>query len=896
MRDFLNKSRKKYHLSLGDYKFSPVMEASIALALSYRDLHIRNIQTLPFFLSFPDKALASVWLSTALLVNFFLEDYIDQTDSEETASFVNGEKVEIFNSVAEIESVSNGIVTIKFSDQGGIPINQKLRKHLNKTRSTRKVNKKSLFIRNYKETKINRNPISKILEPLDSVTINETQLKSKVLLVTGRGNAKQLRSILKTSEVYGESLSDIFIENKNLHIKKDLEPYKNIFNTLVSDKENLFKELLLKFLKETNEANATARNLLIELLQSNKFSTSVFKEEFDDFVDDYGDSFSKLKQIHNIYPGVREIIPENIKAVIINEVEQVSLYSKTINGFLSAGIPVFVVSDRHVQKSSDLTFMSEYFRSNAAAFRINWNRKKIRILNEINNKNVEYLDKNLWKNCLRYSNQNINIVISEPELLDKLLYETQKLIKTLVEFETIQQAYYRYLYPAAYLFKNSENSSQEVVELAELFDLELQKNKLILDKYVYILFKEVVDFLKKADTNTKKIQNIEETFANLLSVNLGKRIFIPINAKRINIPDENSGKIFFSGYPYNEFSGKYLNKAVCSDYVPEINISCWPIESQLTYNYLRRRIIAGYFTDNLHLDWNVPSDICLKSEEDFENEVSTFLIYSPPNQPEEKKENIEQELDLLAVTNFRYKSFSYFTNNSHSYRVKCDILNFSDGSFMFLPKSSKVLAQVESDDGSLKFKNSLFSDLEVGFKVFKYQKDRSDFRDLARNNPTIRKSFFELELWKNSLLHLFHLNNSNLDQLEKKLLEIKFKRSLNGNPLKSNIQRWLFDEEIIAPEIDNVKIIFYAIELPEIDKAIKSLQDAYSAVVSYTISLSSKIKKSITNKLAKKQDDLETSFRLNFDSLEIDVESRIITGLEKSDFEIDYHNTRRILI
>ena len=894
MRDFLNKSGKKYYLSLGDQKFSPVMEASIALALSYRSLHITNFQRLPFFLSFPDKALASAWLSTALLVNFFLEDYIDPTDMEEINRFTKGEKVEIFNSVAEIESITNQIVTLKFSDQGGIPINQKLRKHLNKTRNTRSVSTKSLFIRNYKKVKTNRNPISRILEPLDSVTINENQLKSKVLLVTGRGNSKQLRSILKESKVYGESLSEIFVENKNLYIKKDLEPFKNIFSTVVSDKENLFKGLLLKFLKENDEIDTPVRNLLIELLQSNQFLSFVFKEEFDDFVDDYGESFDKLKQIHNIYPGIREKIPDNLKAVIINEVEQVSLYSKTIEGFLSAGIPVFVVSDRHVQKSSDLTFLKDYFKSNTAGYRINWNRKKIRILNEINNKDVEYLDKKLWQNCLRYSNQTIKIHISEPEVLDKLSNEIQRLIKTLIEFEAIQLAYYKYLYPAVYLFKNSEKSSPEVVELANLFDEELQKNKLILGKDIYLLFKEVVDFLKKADTNTKKIQNIDETFSNLLSVNLDKKIFIPINAKRINIPDENFGKIFFSGYPYNEFSGKYLNKAVCSDYVPEINISCWPIESQLTYSYLKRRIMAGYFTDNLHVDWNLPSDICLKSEEDFENEVSAFLICEPAYEAQEKKENIEQELDLLAVTYFRYKSFS-LTNSDHLYRVKCDILNFSDGSFMFLPKSSKVLAQVESDDGSLKFKNSLFSGLEVGFKVFKYQKDRSDFRDLARNNPAIRKSFSELELWKSCLLALFHSNNSNLDQLEKILFEIKFKRSLKGNPIKSNIQRWLFDEELIAPEIDNVKIIFYAAELPEIDKAIKSLQEAYSAVVSYTISLSSKIKKSITNKLAKKQEDLEKCFKLNLDGLEIDVESRIITGLEKSDLEIEYHNTRKIL-
>lgn len=895
MKDFLNKSKEKYYLSLGDYRFSPIMEASIALSLSYRELHLKNNQKLPFFLSFPEKHLASVWLSTSLLVNFFLEDYIDQSEINEKVNFVKGEKVEIFGSIAEIESVSNESITLKFSDQGGIPINKKLRKQINKIKNRRSINKMSLFIKNYKESKINRNPISKILEPQDSVIINENRLSSKVLIITGRGNSKQLRSILKTSEIYSESLSNIFIENKNLFIKKDLEAYKNIFNNTITDKEKLFKELLLKFLKEKNEINSTTKDSLIIQLESNEFLNTDFKEAFDDIVSFYREAYPLLIQISNAYPGIKETLPRNIKAVIINEIEQINIYKNTINGFLNVGIPVFVISDRHVQNSNQLTFLKDFFKDNPSAFRINWNKGKIKALNEVSKNQENYLDSKLWKSCLRYLKQRIQINTYDPNPLDELLYKTQKIVKNLSEFESIQKAYYKYLYPAAYLFKNSTKSNNSIFELTDLFDAELQRNKFLLPQNIMILLTKMVDFLKTSDINNKKITNTKNSFSNLLPVNLDRKVFIPNDCNTINIPDENSEFIHFSGYPYNEFSGSYLVNAVCSNYLPKVTVDCWPIESHLTYNYLRKRIMAGYFNDCLNENWELPIELILKGESDFENEISSFLKYSPINNSGTSTD-LEQEADILAITSFKYKGFSNIANANHSYSVKCDILNFNDGSFLFLPKNSKVLAQIETDDGSLKIKNSLFSELEVGFKVFKYKKDRGDFRYLARNNSTIEKSFIELELWKKTLVDLYQANNSSLDDLEKLLCDKKLKNALRGNPSRNNIQRWLFDEELIAPEIDNITIIFSAAQLVKIDEKIENIQLAFSRVVSYTIKLSSMIKKSITNKLSKKTDEFENSFNLDIENVDIGVESRIITGLEKSEMEIDYHNTRRILI
>ena len=896
MKEFLKRAKEEYYVSLGEFKFSPVMEASIALCLAYRELHLRNNQQFPFFLSFPDKSLASAWLSISLLVNFFLEDYVNQIGTQEISTFERGNKVEIFGSVAKIESITSEKLFLRFSDDVSYQLDNKFRGQLNRTNRSL-INKYSQFRKNLSLSKLNRNPISQILEPDNSVIINENYLSSQVLLITGRGNTKRLRSILKTSEIYGEPLNKIFIENKNLIIKKDLEAFKNVFDCKITDKEKLFKELLLEFLKKSNSIELELVDELRNLLQTNNFLTALFKGKFEDLIDNYSDNFPELKGINDWYPGVREDIPENIKAVVINEIELIDLYKDTVTGFLNSNIPVFVISDRYVQKSNDLIFLNNFFNKNPSAYRINWNKKKISALSELSNEAVEYLDKKLWKNCLRYSNQNISINVAETSPLDKLLYESQKIIKTLAEFETMQQAYYKNLYPAAYLFKNSMYNTEAVKRLAEFFEIELEKNIIYLDRRIGDIFLEIVRFLKIATQNTKIIEDPKNTFSNLLPVKLDREIFIPANSDRINIPGENTQKISFLGYPYNEFSGKYLINAVCSDFVPEISVTCWPIESELTYNYLNRRILAGYFTDNLHEGSHFPKEFILKENKDFIDEVKAFLKWEKrKNMEESEVEEATQEDDISAITNFKYSGFSNPINNENSYRVKCDILNFSDGSFLFLPKNSKILTEIETDDGSLKLRNSPFSDLEIGSAIFKYKKDKKDFRELAKNNSVIKDAFSELELWKSLLFKMYSDNNYDIEEVENILLTAKRNNNLTGgNPLRYNVQRWLYDEELIAPDIENIAIILFASELNDIDRNLERIKSAKSKVEGYSISLSSKIKKNISKKIEKEFSTNVKEFELEVHNVQINVESRIIAGLEKSEIEIEYHNTRKIL-
>lgn len=892
--DLLEQARKKYHLNLGEEQFSPIIELSVALSLSYFNANLGENKKAPLILSFPDKNNASTWLSVSLLINFFFEDYVNQVDLQEVSTFKKHDKVEIFGTVAEIESIVNNKILLRFSDQGSIPVTKYISQINRSTKKT--LNKYHLYASKKKEFKVNRNSISKILEPNDPVFINQNYLKSTILLITGNNNARHLRELFDKKEIYGENLTDIFLENKNIIIRKNLEPYKNVFDSGISDKDALFKEVLIDFLTNSEDIEEEIKNGLLESLHLDNYTNENFKLQFDSFLEFYSLKYEGLSKIKNLYPGVREKVSANIKAVIINEIEQVELYRTTIQGFLRCNIPVVIVVDRDIKKSADLDFFKEFIDKWPEAFRFNWSRDKIKKLATYCAPNSMFLDDELWKKCKHFSRQSIKITESKPEKLDNLLIESQSLIGTLNEFENLQQDYYKYLHPAMYLFKNSYNKSPIVNEWAALFDSTFQRSKPFLNNMQQGLFQSIINFLRFNEVNIKGRYDSEFVFVNILKTGNVKSIFIPTEQAQIQLPRENLEKLIFTGYPYHEFSGSYLIDAVNFYFIPEIKINCWPKEAQTTYLYLKRRLIAGHFTDRLTDNMVFDSGFVISDNTEFDKEVNEVLQLVKITGNENVAETTQdQEQTLQAVDSLKYKRYTTKNHAQNQARVKCDIINFNDGSFLFLPKNSKVLTQVESDDLTTKVKTSLFSELEVGSRIFKYRKDRSDFRDLARNDNRVKKAFSELELWKTLLVELFNSSDKDLSKLESLLMQVKAKDALPGNPNRGNIHRWLYDPELIAPEIENIKIILLAARFADFDNRIKILKDSYSLVIGHIISQSSQIRRSILKKLENSR-TIEEDFNLIISDVEIAIQSRLISKLENTDFEVEYINTRQILI
>lgn len=889
MRELLEYVRKHHFLKMGDYRFSPVMEISAGISMQYcRNLNEDNCELSPLFLCFPEKHSACLWTTISILTNYYFDDYV--TTQVDGINFSKGEKVKIFGCIGEIERISKVMIFLKFRDQGGIPINKRLQSHLSKVNPRRALSTKSRFSSNYFKYRNDRNPISKILVPNDPETINQNNLYSKVLLITGRGNVKVFHNLLNETELYDTPLSRIYPENKNIIIKPDLKSYKDYFDSGRLTEFSNFKDLLGR-LADTVEIES-AQNKLKDILEDLNISQSIseqLNEEILQFFSDYASEIpQKIDFLEKKYPGIQESLPDNLRAVVINDIQQLTDYPNTIKGFLAKKIPVIFTTNRSFEHSSNFELFQQLFGSNPKYYRINWNKNKIKDLLDLADRS-EYIDKDLWRQCKRYNKQVIEITVTPSNELDELAPRLLKHIKELNDFQNLQKAFYNYYYPALYSIKNSIQLDDGIKDLIHQFKMIFDGVKRVIPKDIVEDFENSISLSLDYKNNSKSFELKEYTFVQSLPLEAKKKLFIPAGAKTVNLPTSETKKIFFSGYPYSEFTGKYLLRASCVNFVPEMEILCWPIEASLTYKYLYNRLLASYFTDNIYDLVTLDNKYLLKENDDFNEEIDSFLRLNKEIEHGDIEDNLEY------IHTFRYKGYENEQMGPGTFTVKCDIINFEDGSFMFLPNGSKILAQSEDSKGILKVAKRSLRELSIGDRIFKYVKDRQAMRYMAKSNKLISNYFERLEYWKDVLERIYFQCNSDIDKVELLLKNTKRENHLDeGNPSKNNIRNWLFDDEFLKPENENLRIIFLANNEEDINNKIEILNEAYYHVVSYTIALSSQIKKQISKKLS--AISVETSeITVEVQGIEILVESRIIASIDKNDIEVDYLNTRKIL-
>jgi len=303
MQNLLERLNTKYDLKLGKKQFSPVMQCSIGLAMQYREL-VKNGLHSPFHLNFPDKQNAALWLSVALLRNYILNDYIYQSEDRiEELNIKVGEKVEIFDVVAVFSGVRNSKLLLKFSDQDSpIGIPDDWAKYLNATNRT-KVNKYYLFAKNKKAAKNNRNAISKLLEPNSPKLINQGILKSRVLVIAGRGNTGDFANRLKEERLYSTPLSGVFNIGKNIIIKPDLEDFKFLSDSDSNEDTQFFEKNFLRFkdelLNAIPERKEEVQNLIKKVEKSN-YRNHDFLKSYREILDEVNSD--KQNRIYKYFP------------------------------------------------------------------------------------------------------------------------------------------------------------------------------------------------------------------------------------------------------------------------------------------------------------------------------------------------------------------------------------------------------------------------------------------------------------------------------------------------------------------------------------------------------------------------------------------------------------------
>lgn len=917
MIDLLNKYSSKYYLQLGDYKFSPILMLTTGFSLEYcKSIKENTCSNEPFVFCFPEKKAAALWTAISILTNYYLVDYIDV--EIEGVQYKIGDKVEIYGSIAMISRISSeGEIKIKFKGGAEISIGEERKSQISLCEPHRVINKYVKYIKGKKSARNNRNPISKILEPKSEILINQRNLKSKVLIVAGRGQVKKFHESLETVEIYGEKLGKVFPEGKNLIITADLKKYKSSASSVNEISESNFIPMLKKSLEHGKfEEILEPLESLIKTYNTNGKITEEFDDQFNDLISEAIEDIPELKILKEKYPGISESVSDDFRAVIINDIQQLSDYPDTIKAFLNANIPVIAFADRKVIDIDDIYAFQSLFDQRPNAYRLNWNKKKISSLisysegldkiepiekedgtyyiyadsgNEISWTEDLYIDQALWDQALRYEAQSIRIYTYPGSQLDILIPKLLKHIKLFDEFEILQKSFYNNLYPAIFALKNSAVSSQSVSELISRFQIDLLNVVNQISTDISEDFLNTIEISKVYEGCKKDIEYTQDIFSINVPLEFDKSFTIPVNTGFTNIPTSQTQNVVFTGYPFKEYNGKYLINSVCEFFVPKIEIKCWPTEASLTYNYLKRRIEGGYFFDKLPSIVNVEDSLILKTETDIQTEIDSYLLID-----QGLEEGNEVEKHLESVDQFKYKGYQSSHENTANWKVKCDVLNFDDGSFMFLKKGSSILCLSEDLKGGSKVLKKSSDQFFSGDIIFRYIKDRGALVEISKRDSVVGKSYAELEYWKDVLQSLYLDNNSNLKTLEDSLRQTKEISNLEGNPAHYNLNRWLFDDEIISPDEDNLELILRAAEVPNIEDRLATLRTAYKIATAHRISLSTRIKKEIAKKIARIS-DLNDGFHINLDGEYIDVESRTISAVDTNGVIVDYHNTRKIL-
>ena len=899
MEKFLSDLNKIY-ITLGEKKFSPIMQLSIGLAMNYHE-EVNNGLDKPFHLNFPDKQDSALWLSVALMRNFLLEDYINQpTNRIENFGIEKDDKVELFDAVSTYEGSIKNKILLGFSDQDSpIAITNKLVRYVNPT-NRKRVNKFRLFVKKKKEARANRNAISKLLEPTEPILVNKKILESKVLVIAGRGESGSFSQRLKEESLYGTSFYDLFNCGENLIIRPDLEDFTFLGKKEDPIVEERFKNRFLKFINELIEELPERKNeidRLVESVKENDFRTKEFEVLFDEIVSECNPESKYHQIINKYYPGTKEHLPEHLKSVVINDINQLETYRGVVEEFIKRGIPVLVISNRYIEDKKALSFFENYFKTHQKDLRISWDKKKIRELSKPSLKVENPLDNKLWKKCLKFSKQKIKIKTTKSHPVDELLITVQRAVSNLEGQERLKNAYWRYFNPLIYSFKNSVAFESYHDKLLKMFLSVFEEVQITLTQDLRSIFDKIIDEIRANRESFKSFDKNTILFGQHIDFEDQSVIFPKGDYTYITNENFNSStsQITFPGFPLDEPLNNFLLDSINEHIIQDINIVCWPKEGGLTYHYILNRLKAGYYTENIPEKWKFPNELLLRNEKDIQEEVNETLILDLDLKKDEEN-NIEADEEILRkISTFKYSAYQGDNSSDSNAKVNCNIIDLQKGQFMFLPKTSSVFAKIETEGENCIIRKAKFSDLKVGDEVFHLDLSRHRLRQLSKDADYKDDIFPELEKWKDSLKRSYEEEGHNLKKLLSRLENAKNQNKLNANPSYQNLRNWLFDEDFLSPKKENLKMIMLSDSNTKLVNEVDNIYSAYKKASSMSRKVSSEIKKMILKKLKSLDLSEKSDFEIQVFGKPLKIEFRKIKGLQKADIEVEYQHTRKIV-
>ena len=906
MKEFIANLEKSYQLKIGDRELSPINKASLGIVLNYVSEVRKNGLRQPLIISYPAKKETSLYLAAGILMQFFMEDYDNQIESRfEQLNLKDGDRITIFGEPTKWHKDNRieitELVPSEFGRERKVslhPIPNSYLPYINRDSSrTSRIISKEILNRRLNELRINRKAIDRILGAEEKYGINTAILDSKMVLISGRGNMSVFQNTLKDLRIYNEPMSEIFSVGNNLLLEQSLEEYNSIFNGSDNEDSEFYRELFTQ--ASQSYKGSSGRSLLKELIQAvndNMFRTSVFVEKYNQFLQELEESEKDMFfNLNDYHPGITEDLPSNLKAVIINDIRQFDSFHTTVEKFISRGIPVIILTDRQFDFIRPLEFSSNIFNSEKKYLTLNWNKEKILELIPLGNPHAGYFDQEIWRTAVCYARQKLSMRVFSAGEIEDVFFSLPGEISSLQGFEQLKQAFWRYMYPAGFIIKNTSGRLMSIQVPVKKFSEVFEPVKLLLGERTRLLIDKAIDLYTKFIYNPKSWNAEKPLYTQKIGIG-DIHYEIPHSNhefRKVRRIKEGMEALCFPGFPYNEKSNRLLADAVSRYFVSDLTLLVWNKECATTKNYLKKILLAGYFLDNLDISLGFPQHLLLADSEKVNAEVDSYLPLCSSSFAPDEESKLNSFFDTVSY--LRHSKYALHADNNNGFSVKCNIIHLDRSEFIYLPYTSKILARTELASGETGLKQSVFEELSVGQTVYQYHTKRSDLRSFARADESLEQAFKDLEIWKRCLLDAYSLANNHTGHLESYLTSQKQNYGLSGNPSRGNIQRWLFDDDLISPEEDNLRIILHGGCCMNIDNAVEKTIKAAGLVKSFSISISAQIKRLIAGRVGKKGQNNDHEFTISIEGISVKVSSRTIEGLERNDVLIDYSYTRKII-
>ncbi|MCX2476085.1 hypothetical protein OQZ33_17255 [Pedobacter sp. MC2016-05] len=888
MLDLYQEINKKLHLSFGEMQLSPLTALSVSLVFE----HIENFPTVqqrrPLFMSFPTKEGIVALLPAIVLINLFFEDYIYRSDQiEQDLALKRGDLIEIFQTAAVFNKMDADTLELSFSDGGQYKFNRRYVNFIHKTKK-KQPNTHKLF--NEKRSRFLRNPdsLSRILEPNGKMTVPKASLKSKLMIVAGRGNMGKIKHSLSTYKIFDEPLDGILSGNGNLIIKQDLEEFIGLASGQDEKAEQkffTFFSLVVSRLSEEELEDCQGLDEIRSSIANGRTTHTDFRELFADFLDGLdheGDLFNRFSALTKHLPVADNSLPADLKAIFICEVKLYESYEHTIAYFIKKGIPVICLVDKLIETKEELDFFSQFFASRPDSIRLNWSREIISLI-EVDNGQTRYLDQQFWSFAKRYAHQRVELKVYDDNGLEEIFDAASAVIAQLDGHEILINSFRKWLFPAWYIVKNSFGANLPPLSLLDAFDNAISASLHTVPRELRELSSALRDFTfnqKQAGCSHLYVQQVLVPDKGMFTIPAGT-FYMPVPTD-----EKFASAICFSGFPYKEPSHRPLWRAVFETLVPVVHIALWSKEGQLTHSYLRSRIVKSEMPANLDLGSKLQERI-------FTVDVGSAasgerIFYSVP-----ETHQAELPLDFLAEKlETDHSHARYIGTSQQGYQLACNILYFEQ-EVMYVPHQGKLYRLMDDGYGNFRLKIAGFDELSKGSQIVLFNLTRHDIRTYAKSDPRHQGNFELVDTWRELLWHAFEQNDGDLSKLLSSMEDLSRVKDGMGSPTRHNLQRWLYDDDMIAPESDNLSLIFLCAGEKGETADITSIAEAARTLRSASKSISSEVKRHVLQSI-NSRGEMPDSF-VQVHGISVKVVLREIIGLEKSDVLVNYLDTRKIL-